>query len=41
VFVTSQGYRYAQFQRALKTGNVFLAMNAARAGAGLSRVPLP
>jgi hypothetical protein len=28
--VTSQGHRYAQFERALKTGNVFLAMNAAR-----------
>ena len=28
--MTSQGHRYAQFQRALKTGNAFLAMNAAR-----------
>jgi hypothetical protein len=28
--VTSQGQAYAQFQRALKTGNAFLAMEAAR-----------
>ena len=28
--MTSQGHRHAQFQRALKTGNAFLAMNAAR-----------
>jgi hypothetical protein len=28
--VTSQGYVYAQFQRALKAGNAFLAMEAAR-----------
>jgi hypothetical protein len=28
--VTSQGHAYAQFQRALKSGNAFLAMNAGR-----------
>jgi hypothetical protein len=27
--VTSQGHRYAQFQRALKTGNAHLALAAA------------
>lgn len=35
--MTSQGHAYAQFQRALKTGNAFLAMEAARE---LSHVPL-
>jgi hypothetical protein len=29
LFVTSQGHRYAQFQRALKTGNAHLALAAA------------
>ena len=29
--VTSQGHAYAQFQRALKTGNLILALDAARA----------
>jgi hypothetical protein len=28
--LTSQGHAYAQFQRALKTGNAFLAVEAAR-----------
>ena len=28
--MTSQGHTYAQFQRALETGNAFLAMQAAR-----------
>jgi hypothetical protein len=28
--VTSQGHAYAQFQRALKAGNAFVAMEAAR-----------
>jgi hypothetical protein len=28
--VTSQGHAYAQFQRALKAGNAFLALEAAR-----------
>ena len=35
--VTSQGHRYAQFQRALKTGNAHLAHAAA---AGLRQVGL-
>ena len=35
--MTSQGHAYAQFQRALKTGNAFLAMEAARE---LKHVPL-
>ena len=35
--VTSQGHTYAQFQRALKAGNAFLALEAARE---LKRVPL-
>jgi hypothetical protein len=35
--VTSQGHAYAQFQRALKAGNAFLALEAARE---LKRVPL-
>jgi hypothetical protein len=35
--VTSQGHAYAQFQRALKTGNAFLGLEAARA---LQHVPL-
>jgi hypothetical protein len=35
--VGSQGHAYAQFQRALKTGNAFLAMEAARE---LKHVPL-
>jgi hypothetical protein len=35
--LTSQGHAYAQFQRALKTGNVFLALEAARE---LQHVPL-
>jgi hypothetical protein len=35
--VTSQGHAYAQFQRALRTGNAFLAMEAARE---LKHVPL-
>jgi hypothetical protein len=30
VAVTSQGHAYAQFQRALKTGNPRLALDAAR-----------
>lgn len=30
IIVTSQGHAYARFQRALKTGNAFLAMQAAR-----------
>jgi len=29
-FVTSQGHAYSRFQRALKTGSAFLAMEAAR-----------
>ena len=28
--MSSQGHAYAQFQRALRTGNAFLALNAAR-----------
>jgi hypothetical protein len=35
--VTSQGHAYSQFQRALKAGNAFLALEAARE---LKRVPL-
>jgi hypothetical protein len=35
--MTSQGHAYAQFQRALKTGNAFLALEAARE---LTHVPL-
>ena len=35
--VGSQGHAYAQFQRALRTGNAFLAMEAARE---LRHVPL-
>ena len=35
--MTSQGHAYAQFQRALKTGNAFLAVQAARE---LKHVPL-
>ncbi len=35
--MTSQGHAYAQFQRALKTRNAFLAMEAARE---LKHVPL-
>jgi hypothetical protein len=35
--VTSQGHAYSQFQRALKTGNRFLALEAARE---LAHVPL-
>jgi hypothetical protein len=35
--VTSQGHAYAQFQRALKAGNAFLALEAARE---LNRVTL-
>jgi len=30
MFVTSQGHAYSRFQRALKTGSPFLAMEAAR-----------
>ncbi|HSD01281.1 MAG TPA: hypothetical protein VLB81_02865 [Gaiellales bacterium] len=35
--MTSQGHAYAQFQRALKAGNAFLAVEAAR---GLNHVTL-
>lgn len=35
--MTSQGHAYSQFQRALKAGNAFLALEAARE---LRRVPL-